>query len=246
MKQVVITAVCLLAVGCTSGGGTETDNPATLEDFASSECKTRAPDPGQQAIVLSSDAEGLQCVEWLKNGDGTLVVRLLNFPEACGEDYQGTAATGADGTLSLTVQKASCDVLRCGLCVFDFEYTLAGVSTSSPLSIHLGSAICASEPTTFSDEVTLPVDEQDEGVVCRYLERSPLEQYGRGRGTCGERNLPCGKCDGTDDASCASGLVCTELASNDSRCLQPCAKDADCAGGLTTCQDGRCRASASW
>jgi hypothetical protein len=130
--------------------------------------------------------------------------------------------------------------------VFDFAYTLTGIDTTRPLDVHLGSAICASEPTTFNDEVTLPVDEQDSGVVCRYLERSPLEQYGRGRGTCGERNLPCGTCDNADNVTCASGLACTEIASSDSRCLEACSSDADCAGGLTSCQDGLCHPSASW
>src|SRR5205085_12683793 len=137
-------------------------------------------------------------------------------------------------------------VFRCGWCVFDFAYSLSGVATKSPLSIHFGSAICASEPTTFNDEVTLPVDERDEGVVCRYLERNAVEQYGRARGSCGERNLPCGTCDGNDDQSCAAGLVCAQLADGDSRCLESCSSDADCAGGLTTCQDGLCRASTSW
>jgi len=246
MKQIIIGALFVVVASCAGGGGTETDNPVTLSDFTSSDCKSRAPDPGQQAIVLESDAEGLQCVEWSKEPGSALSIRLLNFPEPCGEDYQGTAKTAADGTLELAVHKASCDVFRCGTCVFDFAYTLSGIDTTRPLSIHLGSAICAAEPTTFNDEVTLPVDEQDSGVVCRYLGRSAVEQYGRGRSTCGERNLPCGTCDGADDLSCATGLTCSEIDSNDARCLESCTTDADCAGGLTSCQDGLCRASASW
>ena len=245
MKPIIIGALFVVMASC-AGGGTETDNPATLSDFTSSACKSRAPDPGQQAIVLESDAEGLQCVEWAKAASGSLSIRLLNFPEACGEDYQGTAKVAADGALELVVRKASCDVFRCGTCVFDFAYTLSGIDTSRPLPIHLGSAICASEPTTFNDEVTLPVDEQDSGVVCRSLARSALEQYGRGRGTCGERNLPCGTCDNADNVTCASGLTCTEIASNDSRCLESCTSDADCAGGLTGCIDGLCQPNASW
>jgi len=246
MKQIIIGAFVVMAASCAGTGGTETDNPATLADFSSSACKSRAPDPGSQAVVLESDAQGLQCVEWAKNGAGSLSIRLLNFPEACGDDYQGTAATAADGTLELAVHKATCDVFRCGTCVFDFGYALSNVDTTRPLSVHLGAAICASEPTTFSDEVTLPVEQQDNGVVCRYLERGPIEQYGRGRGTCGERNMPCGTCNGSDNLSCASGLTCTELGNNDTRCLESCMTDADCTGGLTTCQDGLCHASASF
>jgi hypothetical protein len=246
MKQLIIGGFWAALLGVSCAGGTETENPATLEDFSSSACKSRAADPGQQALVVASDAEGLQCVEWTKNGDKTLTIRLLNFPEPCGDNYLGTAKAATDGTLELAVHKASCDVFRCGTCVFDFEYALTGVDTGRELSIHLGSAICATEPTMFTDEITLPVDQQDSGVACRYLGRSAVEQYGRGRGTCGERNLPCGTCDGTDTQTCSSGLTCTEVDDNDSRCLASCETDADCAGGLTTCQDGLCWSSAGW
>lgn len=236
--------VALLGVSCS--GGSETGKPATLKDFTSSACKSRAADPGQQALVSASDAEGLQCVEWAENADDTLTVRLLNFPEACGDDYLGTAKTAADGTLELAVHKSTCDVLRCGTCVFDFEYELVGVDVKHELSIHLGSAICASEPMTFSDEVTLPLDRRPNGAVCRYLSRSAVEQYGRSRGTCGQRNLPCGTCDGTDTERCGTGLTCTAVDDNDSRCLERCGSDDDCADGLTTCQDGLCQSSTSW
>lgn len=245
MKRILIGASFVVAVSC-AGGGTETDNPATLTAFTSSTCKTKAPEAGQQALVLESNAEGLQCVEWSKDAEGALAIRLLNFPEACGDDYQGTAALATDGSLQLAVHKASCEVFRCGWCVFDFAYSLSNVDTTSPLSVHLGSAVCASKPTTFADEVTLPVDEQDSGVVCRYLERNALEQYGRGRSTCGERNMPCGTCESLDTTTCAAGLTCTAIANGDSRCLQSCESDADCAGGLSPCRDGVCQPSDSW
>jgi hypothetical protein len=245
MKRLVIGAFFAGVISC-AGGGTETDNPATLKDFTSSSCKTKTPEPGQQALVLESDAEGLQCVEWSKNADASLAIRLLNFPEACGEDYQGTAALAADGSLQLAVHKSSCSVLKCGWCVFDFAYTLSNIDTSDALSMHLGAAICASEPATFTDEITLPVDERDSGVVCRYMARSPLEQYGRGRKTLGERNMPCGSGESVDATTCAAGLTCTAITDGDSRCLEDCKSDADCAGGLTTCQDGVCQANESW
>lgn len=245
MKRMILGGIFFAAISC-AGSGTETDNPATLTGFTSSACKTETTDPGRQALVLESDAEGLQCVEWSPGAAGALELRLLNFPEACGNDYEGTAATAADGTLELAVHKTTCDVLRCGWCVFDFGYTLTGIDATRPLAVHLGSAICATEPTTFADEVTLPLDQQASGVVCRYLEHNATEQYGRARSSCGERNMPCGACNGTDSSSCADGLTCTEVASSDSRCLASCTTDADCTAGLTTCQDGLCRASQSW
>ena len=243
MKRIILGVFFAAVASCT--GGTETDNPATLAGFTSSACKTKAAAPAQQALVLESDAEGLQCVEWSKGAAGELDVRLLNFPEACGDEYLGTAATAADGTLELAVHKTSCDVFRCGWCVFDFAYKLAGIDATRPLSIHLGAAVCATEPTTFADEVTLPLDQQDAGVVCRYLEHNAAEQYGRAHTSCGQRNMPCGDCNGTD-TSCDSGLTCTEVASSDSRCLESCTTNADCTTSLTTCQAGLCRAGQSW
>ena len=97
MKRIILGVFFAAVASCT--GGTETDNPATLAGFTSSACKTKAAAPAQQALVLESDAEGLQCVEWAKSSAGELDVRLLNFPEACGDEYLGTAATAADGTL---------------------------------------------------------------------------------------------------------------------------------------------------
>jgi hypothetical protein len=244
MKQNIVWALLASLASC--AGGTETDNPATLKDFSSSSCKSRAGDPGQQALVAESDAEGLQCIEWLTNASGSVTLRLLNFPEPCGDDYQGSANLTQDGTLELAVHKGSCEVFRCGTCVFDFQFEVSSVAQDRALSLRTGSAVCKSEPTTFDDTVSLPIDQQPSGVVCRYLERNAVEQYGRARGNCGERNMPCGSCTGTDTQTCAADLTCTAVADNDSRCLSACTTDDDCTGGTTTCQDGACQANASW
>jgi hypothetical protein len=203
-------------------------------------------DAGQQALVLASDAEGLQCVEWAAGSAGSLVLNLLNFPEPCGNAYLGAASPGEDGGLLLSVHKDTCQVFRCGTCVYDFEFTLQGIDTAHDLPLQIGSAVCESEPVSYGDELTLPLADHAEGTVCRYLELNALAQYGRERGTCGQRNLPCGDCNGTDTTSCDSGLTCTEVAAGDSRCLQDCTSDDDCAGGLTTCHDGVCQAANDW
>jgi hypothetical protein len=243
MKASLVLVFLISAVSC--AGGTETGNPATLKNFESSACKTRETDTGQQALVLASDAEGLQCVEWDTDASGTLSIKLLNFPEPCGDAYLGAASHDETG-LSLSVYKDTCALFKCGWCVFDFDFTLAGLDLTHDLPVRIGSAVCASEPTTYGDELTLPLAKQTSGSVCRYLERSPLEWYGRARGSCGQRNMPCGDCSGTDMLSCGAGLRCTELAAGDSRCLAECTTDDDCAGGLTTCQDGVCQAPSEW
>jgi hypothetical protein len=229
-------------LGCT--GGTETGNPASLTDFSSSTCKNKASSPAPQALTLASDADGLQCVEWTTS-DSALQLRLLNFPEPCGEKYFGSATLTTAGTLELSVYKDICAVAACGSCVFDFEYELTGVPREAALPLRIGHATCESEPITFTDQLTLPLDDQPSGTTCRYMDAGALTWYAGSRGTCGQRNMPCGDCN-QDLTTCEQDLVCTTLAMNDARCLTSCSSDDDCKPGLTSCQDGACRANASF
>jgi hypothetical protein len=247
MKHVIVLAFLASVVSC-AGSGTETDNPAApLKDFSSSACKNHETSPAQQALVRESDAEGLTCVEWARGSEGELDLKLRNFSKPCAESYLGKASFDGDGELQVSVYQDTCAVAKCGMCVFDFHYQLQNVTADEPLRLRIGSAVCESQPTTFADELTLPIDTEESGVVCRSLDRSGLEWYARGRSVCGSANMPCGAtCDGADQTTCGAGLTCTELAGNDSRCLTDCTTDDDCPSGLTTCLDGVCQAASSW
>lgn len=247
MKHVTALAFLAWVASCT-GSGTETDNPATpLKDFSSSACKNKQQDPQPQALIQASDADGLTCVEWARGADDTLDLKLHNFSEPCADSYLGKAAIASNGTLEVSVYKDTCQVAKCGLCVFDFHYQLQNVSADAPLALRIGSAVCESQPTLFADELSLPLDTQETGVVCRALERSGLDWYARGRDACGSLNMPCGAtCDGADQTTCSAGLTCTELAQDDSRCLADCESDDDCPAGLTTCVASACQAASSW
>jgi hypothetical protein len=247
MKHVIVSAFLALVVSC-AGSGTETDNPASpLENFSSSGCKNKEPSPGQQALERETDADGLTCVEWARDTAGALDLKLYNFSEPCGETYLGKAAFDAAGALEVSVYQDTCAVARCGQCVFDFHFELQSVPADAPLALRIGSAICESQPTIFSDELTLPVDTQESGVVCRRLDRGALDDYAGTRGLCGAANMPCGAaCSGAAGESCGTSATCTELAPSDSRCLTNCTTDDDCPSGLTTCVDGACQAAASW
>jgi hypothetical protein len=247
MKRLLVWLVLGSVAACagTSTGGTETGNPATLEDFSASECKDRAPEPGPQALVLASAVEGLQCVQWSRDDAGALSLRLSNFPEACGDVYLGAASVAADGALELSVYKDRCDVLKCDSCVFDFDFELSGIELEAPLALRTGSAVCAGQPVSWEEALTLAVDAQDSGVMCRYLRRNTLEHYANRRTTCGERNMPCGDCSGAGSATCAPGLTCTRIAEGDSRCLATCIADDEC-GGAMACRDGVCQSQADW
>jgi len=244
MKRMLVGAFFVSVVSC--AGGTETGNPAALKSFTASTCKSQAPEPGQQALLRASDADGLQCVAWSRGAAGSLSLRLLNFPEPCGDKYLGTSSLTPDGQLQVSVYKDSCQVQRCGLCVFDFDFELTSVDTGHPLDLRTGSAICAGKPTIWDDAITLAIDQDASGVSCRYLERSALEQYGRGRGTCGERNMPCGDCSSVNAQSCGTGLTCSPIGDGDARCLAACTSDDDCAGGLMKCLDSLCQSTADF
>lgn len=245
MKYLAAWMVLGVAVGCNGTGGTETGNPASLEHFRASECKNMAPGSGPQALLLASSLEGLQCVEWSHDGAGALSLRLSNFPEPCGETYLGAAKLGADGALELSVYKDRCEVLKCGSCVFDFDFEVSGVETNAPLALRTGAAVCESKPVTWDEALSLAVDERDSGVMCRYLRRNTLEQYANSRAACGARNMPCGNCSRAGPETCASGLTCSQIAEGDSRCLADCSSDDDC-GGATACRDGVCQSQTDW
>jgi hypothetical protein len=243
MKR-ILGWVFLMASGCAGTGGTETDNPASLEDFASSDCKTREAAPDSQALTLGSEVDGLSCVEWERPASGKLTVRLLNFSDGCAKEYLGRADKAPDGALELAVYTDSCSALKCGDCLYDFEFRLAGVAKDAPLALRLGRAQCESEATTFDQELTLPLDEQEAGIVCKQTQRNALEDFASNRGACGQRNMPCGDC-GMDQTACDAGLQCTEVGKADARCLAICEVDADCVADLS-CQAGVCRAKLAW
>jgi hypothetical protein len=247
MKHVITYAFSVLLVASCTGSGTETDNPATpLTRFDSSACKNKELDPGQQALVLESDADGLTCVEWTRGEAGALTLALHNFAEPCGDTYLGRASVAGDGALELSVYKDICAVAKCGTCVFDFEFELQNIDAAAPLRLRIGSSACESQPATYEDELELPIDREDTGIVCRQLDHGALSWYARGRDSCGQANMPCGPCDEAGATSCAEGLACTALADGDSRCLVSCAASDDCPAGLTSCEAGVCQASKTW
>lgn len=248
MKHVIAWAFLASVVSC-SGSGTETDNPASpLEDFSASTCKTKQESPGQQALIAQSEADGLTCVEWQRGAGGALDLTLYNISEPCSYDeHFGKAELASDGTLVASVYKSTCNVAKCGLCLFDYHFQLQGMSADAPLPLRFGTAVCESQPTMYEDELTLPVDTEESGIICRALESGAVAEFARSKSSCGSVNMPCGPtCDGPGRTSCDAGLTCTELASNDARCLSDCESDEDCPAGLTSCVAGVCQAAKSW
>jgi hypothetical protein len=135
----------------------------------------------------------------------------------------------------------------CGWCLFDFHFELQDVSGDAPLPLRFGTAVCESQPTMFEPDVTLPIDTENSGILCRALKSGPLFWFANSRSVCGSANMPCGPgCHDPVRTTCNDGLTCTELAQGDSRCLADCESDDDCPAGLTSCVAGTCQAASSW
>lgn len=246
MMKYVIACVFSFGALCCAGSGTETDNPSSpIKSFSSTACKSKPPAASPQALTRESDVNGLTCVEWAQSATGTLDLKLYNWTLACTDGYESEASLSADGSLELRLFTQRCAVAACGSCVYDFHYELSNVPKDAPLSLRVGSAVCRSEPTEIRDELTLPLDSEPNGVVCRRLDAGGLFWYALKSEGCGKRDMPCGDCGGIDELSCDEGLSCFELAEGDSRCLAPCTDDDEC-GALERCEDGLCLAPASW
>lgn len=123
------TITALLLASCE---GTETDNP--LVDFERSGCKNH----GDTALTFASDRaaseplgtdtahDGLYCLEYDYDEEQKLLdVQVFNYPSACGSGFTGASATSREGWLTLSVQRSSCMVARCGSCLFDFSFQVA-------------------------------------------------------------------------------------------------------------------------
>lgn len=241
MKRILAWGFWVSVAACSSSGGTETDNPAQLlKDFSASECKS-GDDGAASALTLTSEVAGLQCVEWEAQLSGDLRVVLHNFTELCAKGYDGKA-TAKEGSLELSFFSTSCTTAKCD-CLYDYDYTVSGITIDEPLELKIGTALCASEPPTFEHTLTLPLDEQPSGIVCKPAVSYTLRSFAESHNACGQANMPCGQCDGAE-RSCGDGLVCTELSEFDSRCLSTCETDADCPFNLS-CEAGGCSAPAA-
>jgi hypothetical protein len=242
---------CLLAViACTSG--TETDNPASgsLVRFDASTCKSetveRSTVPGRSAdaLVTASDYDGLTCLEWERQTDQELVIRFLNVTGPCAVAWQGNATTTVDGGLALTAKNPSCEITRCGSCLYDLEFVVKD-SVPPGLDVTLALADCKGEPSGRTLSAVLPADATDSGILCRYADGSAFGQKLAREGLCGARFSPCGAASGTcpENTSCSDELTCTELGDElgSVLCLAPCTLDEDCApAGVTRCEEGVC------
>ena len=258
-RQWALAGVAVLGTVVACAGGTETGNPGkgdTLVTFDASACKKeQASQSGksQEALVTASDYDGLRCVEWEKQSDGELTVRLLNVNGGCGVKWKGEAGVRDDGTLELELVNSMCAVAKCGWCIYDFTFTLKSAPPPAGLPIQVGDVACPGDAPEWEPLIVLPDDAADSGILCRYANQYAYDQQLGEQGLCGSKFGTCGPQGGfcappTGDPTivCRDNLVCAP-ADEANRCLEPCHSDDDCSPqAVSACVDGVCRLSATY
>lgn len=149
-SSICFTFTALLLASC---GGTETDNP--LADFKRTGCKNHS----ETALTLAADTasseplpadtahDGLYCFEYdYDEGEKLLDVHVYNYPSGCGSSFTGASATSREGWLTLSVQRSSCTVARCGSCLFDFSFQVADFELLGGHMVELVETGCEGTP----------------------------------------------------------------------------------------------------
>ena len=262
-RKILLLLPLLLSVQCT---GTETENPAApLISFQGSQCKKTlsigakgvapAPDGGTPAsdtgktVSFDGSYDGLQCIAWQKLAEGSFRFELGNFHGSCGiTDWKGSASVAQDGTVVLNAINSDCRAAACGWCLYDWAFDVRNVPEAEDAHLVIsivgddGKKCDAARP---SDDVMIPTNNAEQGILCRPVFRYAADTLGRTLETPGKLHMPC---DLSVPTPCTAALSCGPLASTDDlRCLTRCSADSDCTlPSLLTCQEGTCRLAQTW
>jgi len=253
LASLALIAQCLQACG-------DSTSPATpLVAFEASTCggslsnttgagaAPKAKDLRRAAISNTADYDGLFCLSWETLDDRQLRIDLFNMDGPCSADFEGDAIRSDDGVALLASPKG-CSVGGCdAFCEYDLSFTVDLASEKQALAVSLDEG-CSRDTAERRADVTLPLDEQASGIMCRLI--SSRAAYFPGCGAArfpacssgapeaaGQDMVPCP--DGSNYA-CETSLSCQRIGT-EHRCLLPCASDDDCLGELETCTDGVCQ-----
>jgi hypothetical protein len=257
----------LALVATLACNGTETQNPnsgTTLVSFGNSGCKketlpnayriTNMPLTDAGIINYGGEVEGLKCFAWQTTGADSVTISLINFEEACGAQWEGSARIASDGTLQLGLTNPKCTIAMCGWCIYDWSFEVKGVDLGQDLPVTLGIDTCPGEQDVKVTSVQLPLATQSSGIMCRYANFNAVGWQAMALGTCGALGMPCtgtNMCQntgGSTEQTCHGDLTCTDNGTaSEMICAKPCTLDSDCgANGVQSCQAGVCRPKTAW
>lgn len=225
------------------------------DSFSSSACKKeKSPTSLASHIrtlrVISNESglAGLRCVAWQRVSANELRLDLYNFNSACGATWTGNGTVAADGTLNLHIDNPSCNIARCGSCMYDWSFDLnVTIAAGGPVPVAISVNACAATqaPTTWS----AVIGAEQSGIRCTLADYGSLTWQASATNTCGTAGMPCvgsllcGSGQATSTGTCGAGLVCdSSAAENQPVCLVPCTVQDDCPRpDVWSCQSGLCR-----
>lgn len=196
----------------------------------------------EQALVARDETPlALECLQW-NYGGGSAMLFVRNFAGPCSVVWEGETTLRAAGDVVISLRNSSCDIARCGSCLYDADAELASplaalvADGSDSTRVTLELRDCNGELTRAQDwEITL----EERGDSCRPVEGwSWVYDKASQSGAFSETQLnlyaPCGDSEGavecTEDRSCNGGY-----------CVPGCGSDVDCPlDGALTCRDGAC------
>lgn len=230
-----------LQVAC---AGTDTGNPANVEDFSGSECKdeeqvfhptvTKETLPTEAASAATTLARahaeelaGLRCVYWEMRPDGQLAVDFTNMRGACGAVYDADLAAGADGARE--VRLLSDGQAACGNCIYDWSFVLPPTDAGNPLRLVHGLRGAEEyQQVAFDGTLSGP-----SGISCDQVALTGgLAAYvgcGRRFGPCAVNGEAPPGCSGDAAAAgCGVGDACVADTDGAGFCQPACTSDSDC------------------
>jgi hypothetical protein len=236
--------------GSPEAGPSEASPPPVL--FSSSPCKksaaaSTATAPGVSLKVIDNQAglEGLQCIAW-QRGSTDVQIDLFNYDGACGASWTGSGVL-ADGRVKLSVDNLSCAVASCGICLYDWSFTLlSAIPANQTVPVSVQVSACPGSSTA-SSSTAIGADKA--GIHCALASYGALAWQASAKNQCGKAGMPCvgsslcGSGSPSSTGTCDAGLVCdSSAAANEPRCLVSCQQDADCPRtDVWTCASGLCR-----
>jgi hypothetical protein len=249
----VKNAHVLVLTCCIACVGTDTGNPPLI-DFGKSACHDQSYTADKGVSLQSLDQaelapdirfKGLTCIDFERR-DAVLHFGISNYVAGCGSDGGWTphVEVREGGGVDLILDDGNCELLRCGLCLYDLSFDVELLQQVADGEVHLYQRGCDDVRAEIAAPLALT---RASDVACAYTQSAGL--LARGGANAGERML-CGHWNGGDSraaASCEQGLTCTELdvdtgAAAGGRCLRDCTSDVEC-DALSRCVTGTCQLS---
>ena len=192
--------------------------------------------PCEQSGNLFTIANGLQCVSWLLEIDGRLLLDFINFEAGCTPElehlWEGYARFMEPDYLELGSKWKSKTPNACGFCQYKWSYNLHSVDAKAPLDVEMALKDCSQCPRRLFS-MTLPTVVRPGGILCRYTPNltslTQTIEYGT-------LHMP------PQLGTCEADLVIAFTLEGEQFCAATCTIDSDCPlQPLLSCQNSVCK-----